>query len=380
MAVAQAIKSKSKNVVHRYVAKLQSKLCTFDVPSFKHHCTISFYNKYTWKQIADVKTRYQTMYTRWLAQHEEVCRFEEEHSINTRWTPSSPEYNNALVVVSQCTYRKALDTLERLFVQRLLELTKLGMNGVGMKLYIFFCVEVDALAGYKLHDKIGKALKTRAEAIRRALDAYNSAAAQLNPPRESLTWARLMDATTLADFDLLQDSRQDICQQPWTQPSHREAMNLYFSIKCVNEEILQLNVEICCLVTFMIDDHHNFHCAISANIITDPALAHVLSCQWEYRHQIHSRVALHLHQTSRLNGFTGTLLPGTREGQDQAFMAKGGLPNWATDIFGLVITHDEVIEVDWMENEVEVMEDDDGLPKEAGDLVIQLLKNISVQD
>lgn len=71
-------------------------------------------------------------------------------------------------------------------------------------------VEIDALAGYKLRDKIGKALKTRAEAIQRALDAYNSAAAQLDPPRETLTWAKLMDATTLADFDLLRDSRQDI--------------------------------------------------------------------------------------------------------------------------------------------------------------------------
>ena len=170
------------------------------------------YNKYTQKQIADVKTQYRTTYTRWLAQHEEVCWFEEEHSIDTHWTPSSPEYNNTLVVVSQCMYWKAL--VEQLFVQCLLELTKLGMNGVGTKLYILFCVEVDALAGYKLHDKIGKALKTCTEAIQRALDAYNSAAAQLNPPHESLTWARLMDATTLADFDLLWDSRQDICQQP----------------------------------------------------------------------------------------------------------------------------------------------------------------------
>jgi hypothetical protein len=70
------------------------------------------------------------------------------------------------------------------------------------------------------------------------LDAYNSAAAQLNPPCESLTWAKLMDAMTLADFDLLRDSRQDIRQQPWTQPSRCEVMNLYFGIKHAKEEIL----------------------------------------------------------------------------------------------------------------------------------------------
>jgi hypothetical protein len=42
-----------------------------------------------------------------------------------------PEYNNALMLLSQRRYQKALDKLEQLFVQCLLELTKLGMNGIG---------------------------------------------------------------------------------------------------------------------------------------------------------------------------------------------------------------------------------------------------------
>ncbi|KAF8236644.1 hypothetical protein L208DRAFT_1185011, partial [Tricholoma matsutake] len=88
-------------------------------------------NGYTHKQIANVKTRYRTTYSRLLAQHEEVCQYKEEHSIETRWTPSSPEYNNALVTMSQWAYRKALDLLECLFIQQLLELMKLGRNGVG---------------------------------------------------------------------------------------------------------------------------------------------------------------------------------------------------------------------------------------------------------
>ena len=79
-------------------------------------------------------------YTRWLAQHEEVCGFEEEHSIETQWTPNSSEYSEALVAVSQHTFWKALDHLEQLFVQRLLKLTKLGMNEVGMNLYPVFCL------------------------------------------------------------------------------------------------------------------------------------------------------------------------------------------------------------------------------------------------
>ncbi|KAF8220850.1 hypothetical protein L208DRAFT_1331391, partial [Tricholoma matsutake] len=62
----------------------------------------------------------------------------EDHQIKTRWSPNLPKYNDALVIVSQHMYWKVLDDLERLFVQRLLELTKLGMNGVGMLVHILW--------------------------------------------------------------------------------------------------------------------------------------------------------------------------------------------------------------------------------------------------
>jgi hypothetical protein len=130
----------------------------------------------------------------------------------------------------------------------------------------------------------------------------------------------------------------------------------------------------------MIDDHQDFHHAISAIIIIEPALARELSYQWEYCHQIHSQIASQLCQMSQLNGFTGTLLPGTCEGQELAYMVKAGLPSWAMDIFGLIETYDEV---DPMEIEVETMEDEEVLPKEViadSDLVLQLLENISLQD
>ena len=99
--------------------------------------------------------------------------------------------------------------------------------------------------GYKLQEKIGKALRTCADMIRHALKAYNMATAQLNPPCPQLTWTKLIEAMILVDFDLLQDSCQDIHQQPWTHPSCCEAMNLYFGIKHMKEEITWLNIEVC---------------------------------------------------------------------------------------------------------------------------------------
>jgi hypothetical protein len=90
------------------------------------------HNGFTRTQIANVRTRYCTMHSRWTAYNEEVCRYEEEHKIETRWVPDSPEYNDALRLCTERKYRWAVDKLERLVVQHLFEMTKLGMNGVGM--------------------------------------------------------------------------------------------------------------------------------------------------------------------------------------------------------------------------------------------------------
>jgi hypothetical protein len=66
-----------------------------------------------------------------MSYNEEVCRLEEEIGIENRWTPACREYNDALTMISERKYRKALDHLERLYVQRMFELTKLGLGGVG---------------------------------------------------------------------------------------------------------------------------------------------------------------------------------------------------------------------------------------------------------
>jgi len=60
-----------------------------------------------------------------------VLRYEEEHSIEHRWERDSDAYKATETLLVERSYRRAVDNLERLVVQRLFELTKLGMNGVG---------------------------------------------------------------------------------------------------------------------------------------------------------------------------------------------------------------------------------------------------------
>jgi hypothetical protein len=88
-------------------------------------------NGYTRKEIAAVRTRYRTTFTRWQLKEEEVTRYEEEHGIDVRWVPGSDIYKKTQKLLVERSYRRAVDNLERLVVQRLFELTKLGMNGVG---------------------------------------------------------------------------------------------------------------------------------------------------------------------------------------------------------------------------------------------------------
>ena len=99
------------------------------------------------------------------------------------------------------------------------------------------------------------------------------------PPRALLSWESVIAAVNLADFDLLQSTRQDIRKLEWAQPANREGMVMYFKMKCAKEEISRLNVEIWRLlpVTFLYDNHVDHYRAVSTNIITDPTLTFEVS-------------------------------------------------------------------------------------------------------
>lgn len=74
----------------------------------------------------------------------ELTLLEEDLGIN-RWTKECDDYKTALTLLTERRYCKALDNLERLIVQRLFELTKLGMSGLGTPAYFisFHCQQTD---------------------------------------------------------------------------------------------------------------------------------------------------------------------------------------------------------------------------------------------
>ena len=51
--------------------------------------------------------------------------------ITERWTPWTPQYKEALAYLHEHRYHRALQNLQRLVVQRLFELHRLNLGGVG---------------------------------------------------------------------------------------------------------------------------------------------------------------------------------------------------------------------------------------------------------
>lgn len=175
-------------------------------------------------------------------------------------------------------------------------------------------------------------MKSRAEAIRHALDEYNKYAVQLNPPRDQISWSTIVNAVFLSELDILKDTRQDIRKLKWANIEHRQASQLYFSIKRAKEEIARLNVEARRLLTGMFDEHCEFRRAIASTVASDPPLSFELARIWSFRDKLNTKVAERLLSTSKLTGFTGDLTVGVRKGREVLAGAPDILPAWASKI------------------------------------------------
>lgn len=179
-----------------------------------------------------------------------------------------------------------------------------------------------------MREKITKALKTRATAIKKVLEDYNRQVVLMIPPHLQLTWSEVVNMASIAEFDLLRDTREDT--RSWAQPVQRQAMGLYFNIKQAKEEIACLNIEICRLLTHMFNEHVDYTCLIDNLRTSDSALAFKISSQWQYWSAIHKELVVHLHDTSKLQGFSGALTVRQRIDRDPVLSHRISLPAWAS--------------------------------------------------
>ncbi|KAI6021070.1 hypothetical protein EDC04DRAFT_2939417 [Pisolithus marmoratus] len=203
--------------------------------------------------------------------------------ITKHWVPEDEEWQTAGCLVANCKYQCCLDQLESLIVAWIFELPKMNQAGTG----------------YKLCKHIAKALKARSATIHTALDWFNTAAHACSPPRRQLMFEEVVEYMFLADFDLLRNATcEDISQRPWASPAVHAAMDHYFKVCRVEEEIEHLNVEIHRMVTYLHEDRYMTAC------IAQLQLYHSIRARFTNRH-----LCL-LTEMAGLHGFTGTTFPG----------------------------------------------------------------------
>lgn len=164
-----------------------------------------------------------------------------------------------------------------------------------------------------MRQHIGKALQSRSQAIRTALDRYNNAAIAAFPDKpRTLTWEEVVEYAFLADFDLLRDSREDVRERVWSTAAARLVMDQHYKLKRAAEEIVRLNIEIKRLVTYMRDEEEFLTQKEEEIQLTNPPLAHQVAI---YRRERSRFTALHIKRLTaltELRGFSGSLDPGTR--------------------------------------------------------------------
>ncbi|KAJ7049089.1 hypothetical protein C8F01DRAFT_1094008 [Mycena amicta] len=178
-----------------------------------------------------------------LAQERDVIdELELKLDIIVPWTPTSRQWIETVAAVRKHAYRKALDALELLVIQRLLELTKMNRSGTDNIVKVI-----------KWRKHIAKALQVRSKAIRAALERYNTAATAMLPSKPTLSWEQVVNYTFLSDFDLLREEN-GVDGEKWAQPMFRFLMDSFFKIERAREEVQRLNIEICRVVTWIRDE------------------------------------------------------------------------------------------------------------------------------
>jgi hypothetical protein len=157
---------------------------------------------------------------------------------------------------------------------------------------------------------IGNALRQRSQAIRNAIDRYNSAAAEMNPPRQKLTWDQVIDYAFLTDFSLLRDCREDITQRLWARPQSRILMDQHFKIIRAREEIKRVNIEIRRVVTYLHDEDKYLRVmeneVAKSNILISHQIKRLRIKTMRFK-DLHMRKFLKLESTP---GFSGSVSPG----------------------------------------------------------------------
>ncbi|KAF9778551.1 hypothetical protein BJ322DRAFT_1014134 [Thelephora terrestris] len=240
--------------------------------------------------------------------------------IAKRWTPDTPEYVETACYIHERRYHQALNHLQRLVVQRLFELHRLNLSGIG----------------YKARTHLAKSLQTRCKTIRSATEAYNRAARALDPPRPPLDWSQVSHYSFLDEFNLLRNTRHDITNAPWANPVVCEAIKKFLRVRRAREEIDWCNVEVRRLYTLIYDEDRKFDDVLKGLIDRNDSILGATRDYCVCRCCVNAFLLERIRCTFGLDGFTGSRTLGSRKGTHPSCVDVGKLAG-----YGYVIGDDD---------------------------------------
>ena len=169
---------------------------------------------------------------------------------------------------------------------------------------------------------MAKSLQTRSKTIRKAIQAYNTAAASLEPPRPALAWSDVSHYGLVEHYAILKANNTDISNKEWSQPIYCEVLKCRRCIARAKEELTRCNVEVRRLHTGIIDDAIHFKNVVrKLKEEASPSYEAVKSFA-KRRNVTHRALLKRIRKIYALPGFTGDPSPGVcieRDGTASVF-------------------------------------------------------------
>ena len=215
---------------------------------------------------------------------------------------------------------------------------------------------------------IAKALQSRCKAIRNAVKTYNTAAAQLDPPRPSISWESISHINFLEEFNLLHNTRQDIHEKQWSRPAVRELMKLSQRVKQAHEEIDQCHIAVRRLYTAIHDEKDFFNVTLSRLRSGDPLVYGAVHDFIVRRERVNDLLLSRLKSLTDSPNYSGDCSRGVRVGnRSPGCKGAGSLGHALADVGNLGDDHD-----DYDDNEEFGADDSDELVGQLIDYVSDL--------
>jgi hypothetical protein len=187
---------------------------------------------------------------------------------------------------------------------------------------------------------IAKALQNRCKAIRNAVKTYNTAAAQLHPPRPPINWESISHINFLEEFNLLHDTRQDIRKKQWSQPAVRELMKLSQRVKCAHEEIERCHIAIRRLYTAIYDENNFFRLTLSRLQTGDSLVYGAVHDFTTRRQRVNNLLLSRLNALTSSFNYSGDTSRGVQAGSGSSGDGTGSLGQPPANVGGVSNEHD----------------------------------------